>query len=123
MAEAGFSFWFEGPPPAPDRFLLVFGKTDAKTIRPQDDLFVAGPQIRGTPEQWLRENGWRLRGLQTVDGKVVAFSEQGRRAKAETVSPASGEKQVVNIPDERLRLVFEKNAEGYALTGYQSSAE
>jgi len=123
MAEAGFSFWFQGPLPAPDRFLLVFGKTDAKTIRPEDDPFVAGPQIRGTPEQWLRENGWRLRGLQTVDGKLVAFSERGRRAEPKVTSPGSGDKQIVNITDERLRLVFEKTGEGYALTGYQSSAE
>lgn len=27
MAAAGFFLWFEGPRPAPDRFLLVFGKT------------------------------------------------------------------------------------------------
>ena len=30
MAAAGFSFWFRGPQIAPDRFLLVFGKTKQK---------------------------------------------------------------------------------------------
>ena len=123
MAEAGFFLWFEGPRPAADRFLLVFGKRDAEQIRPEEDPFVAGPQIRLMPEQWLRENGWRLRGLQTVDGKFVPFSGRGRRAKPEVVSPASDEKRILSVPGERLRLVFEKKGDGYALTDCQSSAE
>jgi predicted methyltransferase len=38
MAAAGFSFWFEGPRPAPDRFLLVFGKVQCDKVRPNADL-------------------------------------------------------------------------------------
>ena len=123
MAEAGFSLWFEGPPPAPDRFLLVFGKGDARTIRPEDDPFVASPQIRGTPERWLHENGWRLRGFQTADGRFVPFSERGRRAEPEVVSQESGEKRILNIPGEGLRLSFEKKGDVYSLTSCQSLAE
>jgi len=123
MAEAGFSLWFEGPRPAPDRFLLVFGKTEGQKIRPEDDPFVAGSQIRMTPEQWLRENGWRLRGFHAIDGKFVPFSERGRRAEPQVVSPASEAKRILSVPDERLRLVFEKKGDGYVLTDYQSGAE
>ncbi len=123
MAEAGFSLWFEGPPPASDRFLLVFGKRDAGKIRPEEDPLVGGPQIPQTPEQWLRENGWRLRGLRTVDGKFIPFSERARRATPEVVSSASGETRILSLPDERLRLVFEKQGDAYALTDGHSSAE
>jgi len=123
MAEAGFSLWFEGPRPAPDRFLLVFGKGDARNIRPEDDSFVGGPQIRELPDRWLRENGWRLRGFETADGRVVPFSERGRRAEAEVVSPASGDKRILNIPAAGVRLVFEKKGDGYSLTDCQSLAQ
>lgn len=123
MTEAGFSLWFEGPPPAPDRFLLVFGKSDAQKIRREDDPFVGGPQIRQPPDEWLRENRWRLRGFETADGKFVPFSERERQAKPEVVSSASGEKRILNISAEGLRLVFEKKGDVYALTDCQSLAE
>ncbi len=123
MAEAGFSLWFEGPPPAPDRFLLVFGKTEAQKILPEKDPFVGGPQIRQPPGRWLNENYWRLRGLKTVDGRFVPFSERGRQAEPEIVPPASGEEGTWKIPGERLRLSFEKRGNGYLLTDYRSSAK
>ena len=123
MAEAGFSLWFQGPTPAPDRFLLVFGKSDAGNIRHQDDPFVGGPQIRQPPGQWLHENCWRLRGLQTADGRFVSLSERSRHAKPKLVSPASADTKVLNIPEERLRLFFEKKGDGYSLTDYRSLAE
>ena len=123
MAEAGFALWFEGPPPAGDRFLLVFGKADAGAVRPEEDPFVAGPQIPGPPDRWLRENGWRLRGLRTADGQVVPISAEDRRAMRNLASQAAGDGQIVNLPGRRLRLVFERSGEGYALTNGRSPAE
>jgi predicted methyltransferase len=123
MAAAGFSLWFEGPAPAPDRFLLVFGKRDGREVPAQDDPFIGGPQIGRPPEEWLRDNAWRLRGLRTADGKVVPFSERGRRAEPERASPDSGGEQILSVPGERLRLVFEKRGDGYALTACRSPAE
>ncbi|KPJ78001.1 MAG: hypothetical protein AMS14_00300 [Planctomycetes bacterium DG_20] len=123
MAEAGFSLWFEGPRPAADRFLLVFGKSDAQKIRREDDPFVGGPQIRQPPDEWLHQNRWRLRGFETADGRSVPFSERGRRAEPEALSPASGETRILDIPEERLRLFFEKKGDVYSLTDYRSSAE
>jgi len=123
MAEAGFTFWFEGPPPAPDRFLLVFGKGDAGSLRPEADPCVGGPQIPGAPDQWLRENAWRLRGFKTADGKVVTRSKPGRPVSPHVVSPASDGKPILRLPEERLRLSFEKRGDGYALTACDASAE
>jgi len=123
MAEAGFSLWGEGPPPARDRFLLVFGKTEAEKIRPEKDPLVGGPRIRRPPGQWLSENYWRLRGLRTVDGKYLPFSHRAPQAEPEAVPQASGEKRFWKIPEERLLLAFEKKGKAYALTGYRSSAK
>jgi predicted methyltransferase len=60
MAEAGFFLRFRGPRPNRDRFLLVFGKARPKEVSAENDPFVDGPEIRGSPDQWLARNWRRL---------------------------------------------------------------
>jgi len=122
MAKAGFTLWFEGPPPVRDRFLLVFGKSDARKIRPEEDPFVGGPRIHRPPGQWLSENTWRLRGLKTVGGKVVPFPPHARQAAPKIVPPDSGKEGIWRMPEQRLLLAFEKMGDVYVLTECRFSA-
>ena len=61
MTKAGFFLWLCGPPPAADRFLLVFGKTPAAKMSPKEDPLVGGAKITEPPGDWLKQNLWRLR--------------------------------------------------------------
>ena len=119
MAEAGFCLWSEGPQPSPDRFLLVFGKTDPAELAPQADPFVGGPEVSQSPETWLKENGWRLRGLKTVDGRHVSLKGRGRPFSVKAVPAGSGDIEKYKLPGEGLLLTFEKKDGRYLLTESQ----
>ncbi len=118
MTSAGFTFRFEGPRLAPDRFLLVFGKSDPAKIAPEQDPFVAGPELSQPPEKWLKENLWRLRGLKTAGGKVVLFAKPGEQGQVEKVpgAPAGAERWRIRNKGQTLSLQFKKKGDAYVLT-------
>lgn len=115
MAEAGFVPWFEGPRPAPDRFLLVFGKTAARDVAPENDLFFGGPDIPDSPGAWFRDNAWRLRGLRTADGKTVALTQPGKLGSLERIVAEPGT-ETWAAPDAGLLISFQKKGQTYRLT-------
>jgi len=119
MSEAGFFFWFRGPRPARDRFLFVFGKDRPVKVPLEDNLFIGGPVIPKPPGRWLKENYWRLRGLNTADGGFIPFKEPGRKDKIEKVPSGSPDKEFWKILKENLVLHFDKKAEEYLLTDYR----
>jgi hypothetical protein len=116
MTEAGFFLWFEGPELAPDRFLVVFGKTQPERIPAEDDPFVAGPEIPDPPAQWLKTNYWRLRSLKTADQRFVSFARERKGEPVIIVREDSSREQVCEIPEQRLLLRFEKKDNLYLLT-------
>ena len=120
MIEAGFFLWFQGPRPARDRFLLVFGKNQPENILPEEDPFVGGPLIPQAPGQWLKRNYWRLRGLKTADGRFVLFRASGNKGTVEKVPSDSPNKNMWKLSKEKLMLYFEKKGEKYLLTDYRS---
>jgi len=120
MAEAGFFLWFRGPCLSPDRFLLVFGKTEPGKISPEVDPFVAGPTIPHPPARWLRENYWRLRGLKTTGGELLRFAAADHKKPVEVVSTTSSGKEICRLANEKSELCFEKQGEVYQLTNYRS---
>lgn len=120
MAAAGFSLWCEGPRPSPDRFLLVFGKAKPEELPPEQDPFVAGPEFPERPGQWLKENCWRLRGLKSVQGKVVAFAGHRQHLGVEAVPAGSPGVETWKIPSEGLLLLFGRDGEAYRLRDWQS---
>jgi predicted methyltransferase len=119
MSEAGFFLWFDGPPPAPDRFLLVFGKAEPRDLLPEVDPFVAGPEIAQPPGPWLKENYWRLRGLKTADGRFLRLPGETRKGPVEIVSSGSPGEEIWRIPSQNVLLSFAKKNEGYLLTDYR----
>ena len=123
MAEAGFFLWFQGPRPARDRFLLVFGKARPEKVLPKDDPFVGGPGIPEPPGQWLKRNYWRLRGLKANDGRFVLLSAPGLKGSVEKIHSGSLSKEIWKIPKEKLVLYFEKKGEKYLLTNYRTLYE
>ena len=123
MAEAGFHLWFEGPSPAADRFLLVFGKTPGKQLRPEQDLFVGGPIIRRPPDAWLAENYWRLRGVKTAEGTRVPFRMPKRHVTAKPVAVQGKNAKTWRIPEQKLELTFEKTKRGHLLRECRSIGE
>jgi predicted methyltransferase len=121
MTEAGFSLWFSGPRPAADRFLLVFGKTPPADVSPELDPFVGGPEISGSPGDWLKQNWWRLRGLKTADGRVVSLTPIERPGAVEAISLAAPGKESWRLPDSKLVLSFDKKGETYLLFDFRST--
>jgi len=119
MAAAGFSLWFEGPRPAADRFLLVFGKSKPEDIRPEDDPCFGGPGVDRDPGDWLRDNLWRLRGLKTADGRLTALPRPEGSSRVEKAPAAPPGTEVWNLPAAKLVLTFTKSEEGYSLTDCQ----
>ena len=119
MKDAGFSLWFRGPQLSADRFLLVFGKTPADKIKLEDDPFVGGPEITGTPEKWLKQNGWRLRGLKTADGKYTPLLKQEQQLAANLVSTTPS-RQTWILPNQEIVLSFENKDGTYSLTHCRS---
>jgi len=116
MTEAGFFLWFRGPQLARDRFLLVFGRTQPEDLPPDDDPFVAGPEIHQKPKRWLSDNAWRLRGLKTDDGDFLRFKVRERTEPIIRVVGAIPGQQIWRIPDEKLILYFEKKDGAHVLT-------
>ena len=116
MTEAGFCLWFSGPRPADDRFLLVFGKTPPADMSPESDPFVGGPEISGSPKDWLKQNLWRLRGMKTAGGKIVLFGDGNREAVVEAIPAATPGKEAWRLPKSKLVLSFEKQGERYVLS-------
>jgi predicted methyltransferase len=116
MTKAGFSLWFRGPRPADDRFLLIFGKTPSADISPESDPFVGGPEISGSPKDWLKQNLWRLRGMKTADGKIVPFGDSDRAAVVEAIPAATPGKEAWQFPKSKRVLSFEKKGEKYVLS-------
>lgn len=123
MGEAGFSFWCEGPSPAADRFLLVFGKANTKDIPSKADPLVGGPTLGPSPGEWLKENYWRLRGLKVADGRIVALGAEKHDGPIRSVAAASSGTERWAISGEKLLLTFEKKDDGYLLMDCQSSNE
>jgi len=119
MGEAGFHLWFRGPRLAPDRFLLVFGKTRPDKILPETDPFFGGPKIDRLPREWLSENYWRLRGLRTTEDRFVPFLKQERKGAVQIVPAPSKGKEAWRITKEKLVLSFQKTGNVYALTDYR----
>jgi hypothetical protein len=116
MAAAGFFLWFEGPRPAPDRFLLVFGKVKPDDVRLEADLFLGGPRIDRSPGDWLKENLWRLRGLRTANGKLVRLTRPADRKPIERVGEIASGGEKWRLPLDRLLLSFQKADEEFLLT-------
>jgi len=116
MSAAGFFLWFEGPRPAEDRFLLVFGKVQPGDVRPEADLFIGGPRISHPPGDWLKDNLWRLRGLRTANGKLVRLTRPADPKPIERVGEitSGGEKWRLSV--DRLLLSFQKADEGFLLS-------
>lgn len=119
MAEAGFFLWFRGPRPTRDNFFLVFGKIRSKKVPPEGDPFVGGPEIPGSPDQWLERNCWRLRGLKIVDGRFVTLRPTTRKRPVQKLLSSSPATEILKIPDQKLVLYFEKKGDKYLLTDYQ----
>jgi len=115
MAEAGFHLWFRGPPCAPDRFLLVFGKESPESIAPDSDPFVGGPEIHQKPGRWLRNNYWRLRGMRAAGGKCVLFKAGTSRVPGDIVRRRSSKAQVWEIGGQGFTLRFEEHDKRYVL--------
>jgi len=116
MTEAGFHLWFRGPPCAPDRLLLVFGKQSPESIAPDKDPFVGGPQIRQKPHRWLRNNCWRLRGMRTATGKCVLFRANSSIVPEDIVRRRSSEAPVWEIRGQGCTLRFNEYGKEYVLT-------
>jgi predicted methyltransferase len=123
MSKAGFSLWFCGPQPAPDRFLLVFGKTPPADVSPADDPFIGGPEISGPPENWLKQNLWRLRGMKAVEGKVVPIAADDRGSGVEAVAAAIAGKQAWRLPRSKIVLSFEEKGADYLLTKFSATGQ
>jgi hypothetical protein len=105
---------------APDRFLLVFGKTLPEKVSPEADPFFGGPTIDRPPGDWLKENYWRLRGLKTTDGRNVRFTGQAEK-DAIQISPASSDgKDDCQIKMEDFVLGFQKVGNVYSLSDFRS---
>jgi hypothetical protein len=121
MAKAGFSLWFSGPRPAPDRFLLVFGKTPPADMSPKTDPFVGGPEISGPPGDWLKQNLWRLRGLKAADGRIVPLAASNPPGAIEAVPAATPARQTWRLPKSKLVLSFDKEGETYSLSDFRST--
>ncbi len=121
MTKAGFSLWFRGPQLSPDRFLLVFGKTPADKIQPEADPFVGGPDIPGSPEKWLKQNSWRLRGLKTTDGKFLPLPAQEQELPVEALPTTVPGKEMWKLPSKKLVLTFDKKGDTYSLSEFRSS--
>jgi len=121
MAEAGFFLWFHGPRVARDRFLLVFGKDRPRRVPPEENPFVAGPAIPEPPGQWLKRNHWRFLGFRAANGKTVLLKARVEKGSVRNIAGGSPGRETWEIPEERLRLHFEKKDEKYSLTNYTSS--
>ena len=119
MAEAGFFLWFRGPRPTRDNFFLVFGKIRSKKVPPEGDPFVGGPEIPGSPDQWLARNCWHLRGLKMVDGRFVTLRPTTLKRPVQKLLSSSPATEILKIPDQKLVLYFEKKDDKYLLTDYQ----
>jgi predicted methyltransferase len=115
MAAAGFCLWCEGPSPAPDRFLLVFGKSKPEELAPGADPLLGGPEVVGTPEEWLHANRWRLRGLKTADGKLVRLTSPGDQGPFQRANSTAPDTETWKLPKDQLLLVFRKTDKGYVL--------
>jgi predicted methyltransferase len=121
MAEAGFFLWFEGLPPAPDRFLLVFGKVKPEEVAPGADPFVGGPEINCSPRDWLKDNRWRLRGLKTADGRFIRLAKPDKPRLVESANAAAFGTEAWRLPNDELLLLFKKTDKGYVLTESRAS--
>jgi predicted methyltransferase len=121
MTKAGFSLWFSGPPPAADRFLLVFGKTPPAKMSPKEDPFVGGPEISGTPGDWLKQNLWRLRGMKTADGKVVPLGTSDREGAIEAIPTDAPAREACRLSKSKLVLAFDKRGDRYVLSDIRSA--
>jgi len=120
MAAAGFSLWFEGPSPALDRFLHVYGKVKPADLRAEDDPFVGGPAIDRAPGAWLQDNAWRLRGLRTSEGRYFPLPASTTRFTAERAAPSTSDTEVWLLPAAKLELRFKKADKGYLLVECRS---
>ena len=119
MAEAGFHLWFRGPRLAPDRFLLVFGKTQPEKVSPAAGPFFGGPTIDRPPGEWLKENDWRLRGLKATDGRFARFAREAKSGDVQ-ISPASSDgRDACQITMGNLVLSFQKAGDAYSLNDYR----
>jgi len=116
MSAAGFFLWSEGPRPAEDRFILVFGNSRPEEIRPDEDPFFGGPEIDRSPGAWLKDNLWRLRGLKTADGKLIPLAKPAGRKPVERVEDSTPHAETWRLPADRLVLSFKKTDQGYLLT-------
>ena len=116
MATAGFFLWCEGPRPASDRFLLVFGKRKSEEVSPDADPLIGGPRIDRLPGDWLKDNLWRLRGLRTAEGKLVRLARPAERPSAERASRLTPGAETWRLPTDRLLLSFKKTDQGFLLT-------
>ena len=121
MSKAGFSLWFCGPQPAPDRFLLVFGKTPPVDMSPKVDPFVGGPEVPCAPGDWLKQNLWRLRGMKTADGRVVPLAVNEHGGAVEAIPAAAPGKETWRLPKSKLVLSFDKKGETYLLSDCRST--
>ncbi|HOW72293.1 MAG TPA: methyltransferase domain-containing protein [Phycisphaerae bacterium] len=115
MAAAGYSLWFEGPPPAPDRFLQIYGIKHPKEVRPETDPFVVGGLIDGSPEEWLRNNRWRLRGVKSADGRCVSLPAPTSSLSIEKTGAKAAEMETWRLPAAKVELLFKKTDRGYLL--------
>jgi len=120
MAAAGFVLWFEGPRPAADRFLLVFGKVRPDEVRPEADPFVGGPRIDRSPGDWLEDNLWRLRGLKTANGKLLRLARPAERRPIERLSAAADGVERWRLPGDKLLLWFQQAGGGFLLIDAQT---
>jgi predicted methyltransferase len=122
MAEAGFHLWFHGPPPAADRFLLMFGKVPSGEIPPENDPFFGGPEIAQSPGPWLQQNRWRLRGLKTADGRLLPLPSQPTEGSVGPVRAAAPPGlEAWTIPGQKLVLYFQKTETGHRLVDFRSA--
>lgn len=115
MAAAGFSLWFEGPRPASDRFLHVYGTRKPSEVRPEADPFVGGGLIDRSPEEWLRNNAWRLRGVKSADGRCVALPKPAPSLCIEKSASKAAEIETWRWPAAKMELIFKKTDRGYLL--------
>jgi predicted methyltransferase len=117
MAAAGFSLWFEGPRPAPDRFLLVFGKTEAGQLPADADPMIGGPRLPAPPQQWLKANAWRLRGLRTEGGELIKLDGQAKRPRIEQAGQGGAGRQIWQIGADGPRVALELEDGAWTVVG------
>ncbi|MBP7937682.1 MAG: hypothetical protein KA354_23830, partial [Phycisphaerae bacterium] len=91
------------------------GPKHPKEVRPETDPFIAGGLIGQSPEEWLRNNWWRLRGVKSADGRYVSLPTPPPSLSIEKIAAEAAEMETWRLPAAKGELLFKKTDRGYLL--------